>query len=504
MTARDYDRRMVGIALLTLVPGELGGSETYARELLRALGRSGELDYRVLLPPAAPEVEGGLPAEVAAEYLLARTVPRRLAAMTLATARPGPLRRRLRDAGVVHYPLTLRIPTVRQPSATSRCSDLQHLDTPQFPTRRAGVPVRGVAPLGARRRPGDRDQRVRARPRDRLLGLDPGASGAIHLGIDHDVSPGTSASRSCSIPRGGGRTRTTSASSRPRDPVPGAPELRLVLTGGGHGGPTPGRCVEVLGHIDSTCSLSSTGAPRRSSSRRSTRGSASRRSRRWRAGVPSCMPERRVTPGGGRRCGAALRPVRPGRDRRRRARRAGCPRCADGGAPSAATFSWGPNRPRTRCRLPRACGLTGTESFDLGIDEQRERVPGSRTWAPSQANTAFAAFPTRSWSSALPSLQRFIDGPRSVAPVLSRRVAGATSRVLPPNGSPGCDHVVGGFFLLQHQPLRADVVAGVPPVPARRKIADAELVLQTEPDRSDSMGRPCAGGTPAAASARCG
>ena len=59
---REVARRtiagVVGIALLTLVPGELGGSETYARELLRALARGGELDYRVLLPPVAPGRRG--------------------------------------------------------------------------------------------------------------------------------------------------------------------------------------------------------------------------------------------------------------------------------------------------------------------------------------------------------------------------------------------------------------------------------------------------------------
>ena len=49
---------MVGIALLTLVPGQLGGSETYVRELLRTLARGGELDYRVLLPPVAPLSSG--------------------------------------------------------------------------------------------------------------------------------------------------------------------------------------------------------------------------------------------------------------------------------------------------------------------------------------------------------------------------------------------------------------------------------------------------------------
>ena len=41
-TGEDYDRAMIGISLLTLVPGQLGGSETYVRELLRGLGRVGE------------------------------------------------------------------------------------------------------------------------------------------------------------------------------------------------------------------------------------------------------------------------------------------------------------------------------------------------------------------------------------------------------------------------------------------------------------------------------
>ena len=46
----------VGISLLTFVPGELGGSETYVRELLRNLARDGQHSYRVLLPSLAPEL----------------------------------------------------------------------------------------------------------------------------------------------------------------------------------------------------------------------------------------------------------------------------------------------------------------------------------------------------------------------------------------------------------------------------------------------------------------
>ena len=99
---------MVGISLLTLVPGELGGSETYVRELLRGLGRVGAHDYRVLLPPVAPDAGEGLPAE-RRDRVPARA--RRPAAPARdGRSRPrGPARSRahLAGAGVVHFPLTI-------------------------------------------------------------------------------------------------------------------------------------------------------------------------------------------------------------------------------------------------------------------------------------------------------------------------------------------------------------------------------------------------------------
>src|SRR5829696_8526170 len=49
----------VGISLLTLVPGVVGGSETYARELARALERVGEHEYRVFAPSTSRD-DGGL------------------------------------------------------------------------------------------------------------------------------------------------------------------------------------------------------------------------------------------------------------------------------------------------------------------------------------------------------------------------------------------------------------------------------------------------------------
>ena len=51
---------MIAVALLTLVPGGVGGSETYARALVRSLDpESGP--YRVVVPPAVDGLETRLP-----------------------------------------------------------------------------------------------------------------------------------------------------------------------------------------------------------------------------------------------------------------------------------------------------------------------------------------------------------------------------------------------------------------------------------------------------------
>ena len=86
---------MVGIALLTLVPGRFGGSESSTRALLAQLAASGSLDYRVYLPPVAPDAGEGLPSVVVDAYRPARTTPERVLALLAATARPAPLRQAL-------------------------------------------------------------------------------------------------------------------------------------------------------------------------------------------------------------------------------------------------------------------------------------------------------------------------------------------------------------------------------------------------------------------------
>ena len=242
---------MIGISLLTLVPGELGGSETYARELLRAL-RGGSLEYRVLLPPAAPGAAEGLPARLCTGYRLARTPRRRLLAMSAAAARPGRLGRELDGCSAVHYPLTLRIPAVDTPSVVT-LHDVQHLDQPGLfsPGERAfrrlawHRSVRGatlvIVPSGF----------VRDRAAARLV-LDPQRIRVVHSGVDHArFAPGA-----------GEREPFLLYPARPWPHKNHAvlyrafellrrerPELRLVLTGGGHSGALPDG-VEALGLVD--------------------------------------------------------------------------------------------------------------------------------------------------------------------------------------------------------------------------------------------------------------
>jgi glycosyltransferase involved in cell wall biosynthesis len=192
----DYDRCVgdvptVAIPLLTLVPGRLGGSETYVRELLRALRRVGTNDYRVVLPSIAADRSEGLPSELATEYRAATSTPGRLLAMGLATAHSGPLRERLSDADVVHFPLTIELPRTALPTVVT-LHDVQHLDlAAMFP--RAERAFRSVY--------WDRSLRRAARviaisgfARDRavaLLGLDPNRVRVVPLGLDHErLRPG--------------------------------------------------------------------------------------------------------------------------------------------------------------------------------------------------------------------------------------------------------------------------------------------------------------------------
>jgi glycosyltransferase involved in cell wall biosynthesis len=181
-------RLVVGISLLTLVPGISGGSETYARELCRALARVGELEYQVFVPEVAPDAGDGLPTEVVREYRASRSMPGRIAGMSLAAARPGPLRRALRvdELDAIHFPLSVMLPPVSRPPAATSVLDLQHEHHPEF-FGRAELAYRKLVygwTIGRSRIVIAISEHARQTLLERY-DLPPDRVRTIHLGIDH-------------------------------------------------------------------------------------------------------------------------------------------------------------------------------------------------------------------------------------------------------------------------------------------------------------------------------
>ena len=246
---------MIGISLLTLVPGLSGGSETYARELCRALTRVGSLGYRVFVPTIAVDAADGLPSSVASRYRASRTVPGRIAAMSLAALRPTPLRFELELEAfeALHFPLSVMLPPVSSPPAATTIVDLQHEELPE---------LFGRAELAYRKAVYDRTIRrwrlviaISGHARETLIerhGLTPERVRAIPLAVDHEAfRPGELVSRGAYLLyparpwRHKNHARLFAAFARLRA---NRPDLRLVLTGEGDHGPLPPG-VEARGHV---------------------------------------------------------------------------------------------------------------------------------------------------------------------------------------------------------------------------------------------------------------
>jgi glycosyltransferase involved in cell wall biosynthesis len=139
----------VGISLLTLVPGQVGGSETYVRGLLRRLAldpsaapaSSAEDRYTVLASPgAAPTLEqydnGPVQVRSLDRYRPGSNSLARLAAMLKARYLGRRLSRAAaseagRPLDLVHYPLTVAIPRLACPAVVTAL-DIQHELMPEL------------------------------------------------------------------------------------------------------------------------------------------------------------------------------------------------------------------------------------------------------------------------------------------------------------------------------------------------------------------------------------
>lgn len=128
----------VGISLLTLAPGDLGGSETYARQLVGALGRVGTLEYTVFVPEHARDAAGGLRAVEVRDPPVGRRGPARIPGIAISALRSRELPSKLDAVDVVHYALTVPLPRSDAPTVVT-LHDVQHRDLPDFfgPARRS-------------------------------------------------------------------------------------------------------------------------------------------------------------------------------------------------------------------------------------------------------------------------------------------------------------------------------------------------------------------------------
>jgi glycosyltransferase involved in cell wall biosynthesis len=128
----------VGISLLTLAPSDLGGSETYARQLTRTLATVGTLEYTAFVPARAVDAAGGLPAVEVRDSRIATRGPARIPAMAVSALRSRDVKSSLEHMDVVHYALTVPLPRTELPTVVT-LHDMQHRDLPDFfgPARRS-------------------------------------------------------------------------------------------------------------------------------------------------------------------------------------------------------------------------------------------------------------------------------------------------------------------------------------------------------------------------------
>lgn len=220
---------MVGIALLTLAPGRMGGSETYARGLTAALSEHGRESYLVGVPPDAVDAASSLPYVVAGA---AGDSPRPVALLRAALARST-----FRTVGVVHYPLTIALPAPAGRHVVT-LHDVLHLDLPELVPRRTRQFRRFAYDRAARRAdlvivPSEfvRERAVR------WLRLDPGRVRVVHHAVDtsvfhaRDRTPEPFLLYPARAWRHKNHDLLFDAFARVRSV---RPELDLVLTGGGH------------------------------------------------------------------------------------------------------------------------------------------------------------------------------------------------------------------------------------------------------------------------------
>ena len=228
----------VALSMLTLVPGSMGGSETYVKELTRQLATAQGVHATAYVPATAAGFSQGID-----EYTIARvrsggSSTQRLGALGSATLFAPGIRRVMAGAQVVPFPFTVPVPQPSRGQAfVQTLHDLQHLDLPQLFSR-PELAYRRHFYEGAARR-ADAVITISEFAKQRmveLLGLAPEKIHVAHLAVDPAefiANPGPRDNFVLYPARGWqhkNHARLIEAMSIVRTHTPG---MRLVLTGGG-------------------------------------------------------------------------------------------------------------------------------------------------------------------------------------------------------------------------------------------------------------------------------
>lgn len=146
------DQLKVAVAMLSLVPGGMGGSETYARELVRGLAVRDDVTARTWVAEVAAGFAPQVPEHVVRGVRGGPSTTQRVRTLAEAWLHGRPVRAGLAAADVVHYPFTAPVPwPTRGSRVVVSVHDVQHLDLPHLFSRAEKLYRRRYYQAAARR-----------------------------------------------------------------------------------------------------------------------------------------------------------------------------------------------------------------------------------------------------------------------------------------------------------------------------------------------------------------
>ncbi|WP_349899475.1 glycosyltransferase family 4 protein [Parafrigoribacterium soli] len=236
-TARNDDLR-VALSMLTLVPGGMGGSETYARALTRHLVGIPGFTATAFVPALAAGFSEGAAETVIESVQGGLSTRARLQAVAAAITHGPSIRAAMSSADVVHYPFTVEAPkAARNQAVVQSVHDVQHLDLPHLFSRAELLYRRYFYEAGARR--ADIVVTISEFAKQRiveLLGIPEEKVRVAYLGVDSASFIPQHGPRENFVlypARGWAHKNHSRLIEAVRIARISNPELRLVLTGGG-------------------------------------------------------------------------------------------------------------------------------------------------------------------------------------------------------------------------------------------------------------------------------